>query len=78
MGSAATCCTHIVPGEVIKGKDEILSRNQEDNNINNNNIINGMDVSSKSIDSHTNNNKNQENSNNNQNISDLEKIYFKS
>ena len=75
MGSAATCCTHIVPGEVIKGKDEILSRNQEDNHISNNNIINGMDVSSKSIDSHTNNNKNQENSNNHQNISDLEKKY---
>ena len=59
MGSAATCCTHIVPGEVIKGKDEILQRNPEENHIINNNIINGMDGSSKSIDSHTNHNKNQ-------------------
>ena len=71
MGSAATCCSHLVPGEVIKGKDEVLSRRIQEDNQNNikNDIIN--DISSNSNNNH---NKNQENSNHPppQNISELE------
>ena len=45
MGSAATCCTNIIPEKAIKGKDEVLSRIIQDNNDENINVINEKDYS---------------------------------
>ena len=47
MGSAATCCTNLIPQEAIKGKDEIISRysigDNKLNNVNDKNIMNEID-----------------------------------
>ena len=62
MGSATNCCTHLVPAEAIKGKDEILSKySEKDNKIDNNIII--KEIDSKSNSNNSNNNEIQVNSN---------------
>ena len=40
MGNAAACCSHLVPGEAIKGKDEELLKNIKENNQTNNMVKN--------------------------------------
>jgi len=75
MGSATNCCTHLVPAEAIKGKDEILSKySEKDNKIDNNIII--KEIDSKSNSNNSNNNEIQVNSNQlPSNILELENKY---
>ena len=78
MGSAATCCTNLVPHEAIRGKDEIISRysigNNKLNNLNNNNNINELDSKSNSNDD-SNNNKIQQSFKQPPNILEIENKY---